>query len=923
MAQIKPFDMNVQYQGSASGGSFTPYNVPDPNAGLAGKLGALSEGFKLAERGQLANYEEEGKNLQRLANFSETLSNFVSEGAKYYSKYEEEQAALLFSQDQTAQQQAVAEIEPQEKALQEVNYVHNEQAAQAIKAGAPIEIVERIKSLGGLRGYYYKRNAADYLGKNFGSWAEDKFLNSTDSIKIGDQEKPINSPDWKPEHKAAIMQRLLGQYMTENGLTGMSKGLLAKYFLPKATEAQAKLMDGFRKQYGMEEAAIKRDELMANFATDKNLSDLLSGLAVTFDERGNPLGYQGAWKTGMNYIKDMFDVGLLKEEGLEAIENQIDPETGKTFKERWPVRFQQLREELAAANRKNASEEEADIQMLANQAENDLMDFFSSNPNEATETNVQKAQQDYFTKFGRKSEKLQTLESSYTIDAQGRKRLNDQFQNLAEQNLLTPDMVSKAPWEVQQKWMSVAATQEKARSSQGGFKTQLKAIENTVKTDPRVKVSPDGSTSGMATLVIGELQAKFNRKVVEYMATGASPTQAANQAVTEVMAEFQNPNGRYAINANGDFSNFKLGDLKTSKYLNAKLNTIRAALAGGGKASLDKKPGLIFSTAELKAIEEGYGKPGFVVPAEAQYWGSRLGINPLDVINRQRNAAGMKPLATPASLEKAQQYISPQLQAILNRYQTYNRSVRALSSMGRFEPTMVPKGFGGAVQAAAKANGIDPAILAGLLEVESNWNPKAVSSAGARGIAQIMPNYHPEVNANDPVASINYAAKYIAGLQRQFGGDMRLALIAYNAGPANVEKYRGPIPGDKESGSYYQKILTSAAKYGYGKAWSDPYTMRGKFRVIEHLSGDTTHASYRPDHGGNNYHEHIAFATQAESNAAIEKLTAAGIKVGSVDRPGDPGYHGKGLAIDVPASQVPVGQEKNLSRRVRSILGIS
>ena len=99
--------------------------------------------------------------------------------------------------------------------------------------------------------------------------------------------------------------------------------------------------------------------------------------------------------------------------------------------------------------------------------------------------------------------------------------------------------------------------------------------------------------------------------------------------------------------------------------------------------------------------------------------------------------------------------------------------------------------------------------------------------------------------------------------------------------------------------------------------------MRGKFRVTEHLSGDTTHSSYRADHGGNNYHDHLAFASQAERNAAIQKLQAAGIQVGSIDRPGDPGNHGKGLAIDVPASQVPVGKEKELSRRVRQVLGIS
>jgi len=929
MSPIKPFGGQVEFQGSAKGGAFDPYNVADPNAGLSGKLSSINESFKLMERGQTANYEQQGRNIRQLADFSETLSSFVNEGAKYYSQFEEEQAALLFAQDQTAQAAAIQEIEPQEEALQQVNYVHNEQAAQAIKEGAPIEVVERLKSLGGLRGYYYKRNAAKHFGSTFKEWASSQFLSNTDAVEVDGVKKAVNDPTWEPQHKAAIMQRLLGKYMTENGLTQISQGLLAKYALPEINKAQSELMSVFRKEHGIAQSAMKRDELMANFVTDKRFGDLLLGLSVTYDERGNALGFPGAWKTGMAYIKDMFDAGMINEDNLVAIEQQVDPQTGKTFKERWPVKFQLLREELAAANRQNSADEEAEIAMKAKDAERELMDFFNQNPDQATEINIKKAQQDFFQKFTRKSDALSTLESTYSVDALGSQRLNDQFKNLAEQNMLTPESVAKAPWEVQQKWMSVATKQEEARSSQGGFKDKLKAIENTVKSDPRVKVSPDGSTSGMATLVIGELQAKFNRKVAEYIGIGIAPKDAANTAVTEVMAEFSNPNGAYAINKYGEFSNFKLSNAKTTKAYNLKLNKIRTAIINGGKGSLDKMPGLLFDSGELKAIEEKYGSPGFTVPAEAQYWGSKLGITPLEVINRQRRAAGMPELATPQSIERIQGTISPQLQGILNRYQSYNRSVRALSSMGRFEPAAVPKGFGGTIQTAAKANGIDPAILAGLLEVESRWRDDVIygktrSKKGARGIAQIMPEYHPGVNYDDPIASINYAAKYLSSLQRQFGGDMRLALIAYNAGPGNVEKYRGPIPGDAESSSYYSNVIKSAAKYGYGRAWQDPATMRGKFRTIEYLSGDPAHkSSYRADHGGDNYHDHIAFATRKERDAAIKKLTAAGIQVGSVDRPGDPGNHGKGLAIDIPGSQVPVGKEKELSRRVRSILGIS
>ena len=199
----------------------------------------------------------------------------------------------------------------------------------------------------------------------------------------------------------------------------------------------------------------------------------------------------------------------------------------------------------------------------------------------------------------------------------------------------------------------------------------------------------------------------------------------------------------------------------------------------------------------------------------------------------------------------------------------------------------------------------------------------------ARGIAQIVPEYHPGVNTRDPIASIDYAAKYLSQLQRQFGGDMRLALLAYNGGPNAIAKYRGPIPGSAENQAYYSKVIKAASKYGYGQAWRDPAMLRKRFQPIEHLSGDKSHGSYRADHGGSNYHEHLAFKTPEEAKAAAAKLRAAGIKITelkgetSVGTHSKNSYHYSGMAFDVPASQVPPGKEQELSRRVRSILGIS
>lgn len=82
---------------------------------------------------------------------------------------------------------------------------------------------------------------------------------------------------------------------------------------------------------------------------------------------------------------------------------------------------------------------------------------------------------------------------------------------------------------------------------------------------------------------------------------------------------------------------------------------------------------------------------------------------------------------------------------------------------------------------------------------------QTVSSAGALGLMQIVPKWHPDVNPRDPIASIDYAGKYLRQLFTQFGS-WRLALAAYNWGPGNVSKYRDPASWPRETRDYVSQI---------------------------------------------------------------------------------------------------------------------
>jgi soluble lytic murein transglycosylase-like protein len=129
----------------------------------------------------------------------------------------------------------------------------------------------------------------------------------------------------------------------------------------------------------------------------------------------------------------------------------------------------------------------------------------------------------------------------------------------------------------------------------------------------------------------------------------------------------------------------------------------------------------------------------------------------------------------------------------------------------------LPQGtpFAAEITAAAQANGLDPALLAGLIKQESGFNPTAGSPAGARGLAQLMPGTAAGLgvtNVLDPVQSINGGAKYLKQQLDAFGGDVVKALAAYNAGPGAVKRFGG-VPPYAETQNYVKAVQAHAATF--------------------------------------------------------------------------------------------------------------
>lgn len=111
--------------------------------------------------------------------------------------------------------------------------------------------------------------------------------------------------------------------------------------------------------------------------------------------------------------------------------------------------------------------------------------------------------------------------------------------------------------------------------------------------------------------------------------------------------------------------------------------------------------------------------------------------------------------------------------------------------------------------------GVDPKLLAAVAKVESGYDPRAVSPAGARGLMQLMPGTARGLGVDDPFdpeQAVNGAAKMLKGLLKEFKS-MPLALAAYNAGGGAVHKYGG-IPPFSETQAYVPKVQRALAALG-------------------------------------------------------------------------------------------------------------
>ncbi len=144
-----------------------------------------------------------------------------------------------------------------------------------------------------------------------------------------------------------------------------------------------------------------------------------------------------------------------------------------------------------------------------------------------------------------------------------------------------------------------------------------------------------------------------------------------------------------------------------------------------------------------------------------------------------------------------------------------NSRFKSMNRRKQREGHLSPEKINMIIHSTSRRHAIDPKLVKAIIKVESDFDPKALSRAGAQGLMQLMPETSRDLDVSDPYnphESIEGGVRHLRSLLDYFKNDVKLALAAYNAGKTTVLRYKG-IPPYKETRNYVKKVLAYYHQY--------------------------------------------------------------------------------------------------------------
>jgi hypothetical protein len=744
-----------------------------------------------------------------LSSFSKSIQSVVSDVKKRERENEIAEAKALVLEGKLTKDDITQYYEDERQLRAQKNRV-DKAAGDAALNGAPYEATSRLRKLNAWQRHAAVQMITKQLAGEYESDIENAF-NSDNTTKYplpdGTTLTPVQARQGTRSQQLAMRAILRNEYLKKTGLIGVADEILVDQAQETMAAADRKVDSANARLYALNDSEEQIEAAKNNFFVTKDPNDFLlrtvglmtaNGVmtrGMALDELDRLL--VNATSAGPNGEPAM--ISKAEYEALKAVPIQ-GGKPGETWGSKHKLRFRSIETLQAKAERQAFNDKEQARQQRADKFQLDVLAQLGNNPTEASIDLALESFRNNPDFNGFTPTILLYERANFSAQAVARKEMDKTLKRLADANQLTSATLAQYPLDMRQKYA------EAAKAGDSFMRPELKGYDKIIESylKKATNTLPGGTMPDTALILQPMMVQQFQKRVLELEALGTP--NAANQAWAEIRAEAEagrdKPESIYYKTAKG-YENVlpKLTAVSaTNKNANEELKKLEHKIKGGvaGLSTYEYR-----SKEHLEKRELNYGKPGWEHDPLFVYLGSRFNVNPLTIENLQRRKHGLKELTVPESLQTIQNNVKPGFQQFLNRYQSENRTTRALSTMG-WQPTIVPNNMGEHVQQVAQQNNVEPSLLAAVAEKNGMWDKEAIQALGGQ----------------------------LGVLREQNGGSINAALAALSGFP-NADD-----PDFKST--YLTPVLKSAVKYGGQSVLRGADLMRpGMYDKVQAVTGNS------------------------------------------------------------------------------------
>ena len=661
---------------------------------------------------------QRGKNaaatFEGLAKFSTTISNTLTE----YKKAQEEgdmMAGYMEVASGAITPQRQQSINNRETLLKQAGEAQDQIAEGMQSRGLDPEVVTNLLSGNKARDYGRLKAHMEMITSEFPGYAQSKL----------DEMGAMTAAD-----RTAAMQGIFGDFLKENGVFGLSADFMAPALM-KMRGSYNSFIDAARRSDVVNKSSMMRDDALGNLSRTKSgesLTEAFRALSRSYKEDGvTPVGNAAA---KAEIFKELSDTTRYSDADVERILGEAQTDQGS-----WKDRFGRDYDDLVTSRRKDKEAEfqlnDAEERRAQKAAEDQLLEWVGSKWNGDQET-LKAIIDDAKTK-GIPTDRLQAYQAK-SNEQQNADFWNRQFKEQYEQGTLTASEIDQpgVPVEVRETWRQRAVQLEQQRSEAGISQESIKGELTDALKQNLIGDSTNRSAHYSLRGASDYALRLYNQKFKQYAKT-MEPSTAAAKARLDVLTAIEQKKGAFTVIAS---SQAKVGQTQAfygaftpGKHPGAPSNidiistseVLKKVRANSNVINTE----VLASPALLRDIDNriSSGKPVSIPLIYSDLSRAVPSMTPVQILNAQLKAAGLKGQIKPGFREQLSQINDPSLRRILDQPLTQDRLNTTINGSGN-APATVRQGNNGYtdVVSLGSASGFKfPQVMAAMWALESGW----------------------------------------------------------------------------------------------------------------------------------------------------------------------------------------------------------